>query len=82
MAEENNKTTPAVAETAAATEENSQVATTEEKKHDVEYADEEGKNAVSIYDVIPAQIGLRAFFLAYFAEGWLNAPNLARKDQF
>jgi len=42
MAEE-NKTVPEVADTAAATQENSQV----EKKHDVEYADEEAKGAVS-----------------------------------
>lgn len=42
-----NTTTPAVAETAAATEENSQAAAAEEKKHDVEYADEEAKGAVS-----------------------------------
>ena len=41
MAEE-NKTTPEVAETVATNQ--------EEKKHDVEYADEEGKNAVSWLD--------------------------------
>ena len=37
------------AETAAATQEQSQVATTEEeKKHDVEYADDQAQNAVSL----------------------------------